>query len=174
MRLSALAVVVGALLVGSVAKAENQVGAETETDKVAGVGIVFGTGPDTVGLQGNGWFGIPAVRGLRVGGDVVIYLPYEEVNVDLFFLTINPGAQYVFDIPGVPVRPYAEAGLAIAFARASFPGGGSDTNTELGLNLGGGVEYDAGFARIYGMLRYQFLGDNADQLELGGGLRWAF
>lgn len=170
MRLLSSLIVVSALFLGATANAQEDTGSE----RLAGVGLVFGTGPDTLGLQGNGWVGIPQVKGLRVGGDVVIYLPYDVADTDIFFLTINPGAQYVFHIPGAPINPYAEAGLVIGFAHASFPGGGSDSNTELGLNLGGGVEYDASFARIYGMIRYQIMGDGFDQLELGGGLRWAF
>ena len=175
MRLSSMAVVLGVLFAGSAAQAQSSVSDVTaDADNVAGVGLVFGTGPDTIGIQGNVFVAIPQVKGLRAGGDVVIYLPYDRTNVDVFFMTVNPGAQYVFDIPNVPVKPYAEAGLAIAFARASVPGGASSSNTELGLNLGGGVEYDVGFARVFGMLRYQIMGDDFGQLELGGGLRWAF
>lgn len=140
---------------------------------VGGVGLVFGTEPDTLGIQGNFYVGMPQVHGLRLGGDIVIYLPFDRGDIDFFWFSINPGVQYVFDV-GAPIHPYVEGGLALAFIRTSFPGGDSNTDSELGLNIGGGVEYDASFARIYGSLRFQFLGNDANQAEFGGGLRWAF
>jgi hypothetical protein len=169
MRLLSLLVLVSGLTLGSIAKADEV------APSVAGGGLLFGTGPDTLALQGNIFMAVPieGLKGLRAGGDVTIYLPYSDLNVDLFWFSINPGAQYVFEIPNVPVHPYAEAGLAILFAHASFPGGQSDSSTELGLNLGGGAEYDVKFARVYGMLRYQFFAHGYGQAELGGGLRWA-
>src|SRR5262249_39097469 len=155
-------VVVSGLLVGSVAKADEP------AESVAGGGLLFGTGPDTLALQGGVFFALPIeqIKGLRAGGDIVIYLPYSDLNVDLFWFSINPGVQYVFTIPNFPVHPYAEAGLSLLFVHASFPGGLSNSDTELGLNLGGGAEYDAGFARVYGSLRYQFFAHGYGQAEL--------
>jgi outer membrane immunogenic protein len=140
---------------------------------VAGAALVFGTEPATLGLQGNAFVPVPLLKGLRVGGDFVFYLPFSQSNVDLFWFSLNPGAQFVFDL-GVPLHPYIEAGLAIAIIHESLKGGGAtNTDTELGLNLGGGAEYDLSFARAFGALRFQFVGDSRDQAEFIGGLRWA-
>ncbi len=66
---------------------------------------------------------VPAIKGLRVGGDVVLYLPFSEADVNLFWFSLNPSAQFVFDV-GVPIHPYIEAGLAIVIIHESLKGGG--------------------------------------------------
>jgi hypothetical protein len=140
---------------------------------VAGVALVFGTEPSTLGLQGNVFVPVPMLKGLRLGGDLVMYLPFSEGNVNLFWFSLNPGGQFVFDV-GVPIHPYVEAGLAIVIIHESVKGGGgTNTDTELGLNIGGGAEYDLGFGRAFGALRFQFLGNSRDQAEFIGGMRWA-
>lgn len=65
------------------------------------------------------------------------------VSTDLF--RINGDVIGRFSPPGAPVSPYAKAGVALEFISTTVEVLGmeeSDTNTEVGINLGGGVLFN--------------------------------
>lgn len=101
-----------------------------------GLGLVYGTEIEEVGLQLNGYYGLDQVLlGLRVGADFSYYFVEDPAS----FWTLDLNGQYRFIEPG-PFGAYAIAGLEIA--RASVEGFGVEvSNTEVGLNLGIGAEY---------------------------------
>jgi len=62
----------------------------------------------------------------------------------LDYWELNANAHYLFDLPDLPVGIYAGGGLNIAHASVDIPsvlGGGSVSNTDVGLNLIGGVDF---------------------------------
>ncbi len=68
---------------------------------------------------------------------------------------------------------YGLGGLNFLNVSAKFESGGSSdtsSDSEVGLNLGAGLEYGLDFADLFGELKFVF-GD-ADQLNLGVGLRF--
>ncbi|MEX0837280.1 MAG: hypothetical protein WD101_03030 [Gemmatimonadota bacterium] len=70
---------------------------------------------------------------------------FPEVDgVDYFEL--NGGLVYDFILDESTVTPFALAGLNVASISVDTPLGGGD-NTELGLNLGGGLKFNAGALR---------------------------
>jgi hypothetical protein len=99
----------------------------------------FGVGA-TVG------FDLPSISpGVAFMGDVFIFFPD---NADYF--EFNANMTYDFPLEGSSVLPFALAGLNLG--RISYDSGDFDpgfdvdsgSNTEVGLNLGGGASFDVG------------------------------
>ena len=83
--------------------------------------------------------------GERVGlmADFILFFP-SPTGVD--YLEINGNVMYGFPVESSKATPFVLAGLNLA--RGSFDASGvTGSNTDLGLNLGGGVEIDAGSFR---------------------------
>jgi opacity protein-like surface antigen len=91
-------------------------------------------------------FGLPSITpGMGFWGDWVIYFPGD--NVDYF--EFNANLTYDFPLEDASAVPFVIGGLNIG--RWSYDTGDVDpgfdedgSNTELGLNLGGGVKFQAG------------------------------
>jgi hypothetical protein len=67
------------------------------------------------------------------------FIYYFPDGLDAF--EINGDVVYAFEVsPDTPVLPFAMAGLNIMRVSVDF-GGGSASNTEMGLNLGGGITF---------------------------------
>jgi hypothetical protein len=137
------------------------IAAPTDAQSTAiGGGVIFtdAEGLD-IGLQGGAYVGLGNVlRGLRVGGDLELYLGVDEGS----FLALNGNAQYFFLMsPGLDA--YALAG--VAYGR--FSNGGSFT--DVGLNVGAGMELPLTFGDLYGEVK-AVTGD-FDRLVLGVGVR---
>ncbi|MEX2465519.1 MAG: hypothetical protein WD995_01330 [Gemmatimonadota bacterium] len=105
----------------------------------------------TVAYHNDFDFGIGAALGLPFGaahpnvgflGDFLIFFP-DAPGVD--FLEINGNLTYDIPIEDAAVLPFALAGLNIA--RISFDSNALPSNTEIGLNVGGGIKFDAGVFR---------------------------
>ncbi|MEX1136378.1 MAG: outer membrane beta-barrel protein, partial [Balneolales bacterium] len=126
-------------------------------------------------LQLNGYYRLPANEQIFVGGDFTYYFPDEETAFDveqrLTWMEFNINGQYHF-IEDDELRAYGLGGLNYISVRSSVEADGfeaSDSESEIGLNIGGGVEYDLEFGLVYGELK--FIISDADQLVLGGGIR---
>lgn len=157
------------LLFGFLALAPNRAQAQF----VAGGGLAIGTEDvfGGIGIQANGYYSLPGEQPIRVGGDVTIFFPGDNVD----FFTVNLNGHYLFyDEDGLSA--YGIAGLNIATLSVDLGIGeffGVDdtvSDTEVGLNIGGGVEYDVEFGFLFGEIK--FVVSNADQLVLTGGLRF--
>jgi len=145
-------------------------GAASAQQTVIGGGVAF-TDADWVdfGFQVNAYVPIGAVPGLRVGGDFTYYLPQDDIN----FFAINGNAQYYF----MSTPELALYGLAgISFSRISididlgndfFDVSGSDT--DIGVNIGIGLEYPVGFGALYGEAKV--VTGTYDRIGLAGGVR---
>lgn len=157
-----------------------------EGDFKAGVGLVFGSGvgfgfgnlDNDLGIRADGYYAFtPEIRG---GGDFTFYFPKSEGNTDVTVWELNLNAHYLFlDEDGLIV--YALGGLNItgfSFEYSdTFMGSTttvSDSDSEFGLNLGGGVEYALDFADLFAEAKLGGLGGNANQFVLGAGLRFSF
>lgn len=92
-------------------------------------------------------------------GDFTVFFP-DAPGVDV--LQINGNLTYDFPLEDGSVLPFALAGLNVT--RFSFDSDAIPSNTELGLNIGGGIKFDAGPLRPTVGFR----------LELEGGDGWAF
>lgn len=83
--------------------------------------------------------------GERIGimGDFIFFFPDADA-IDYF--EFNANLTYDLVVPDLSVRPFALAGLNVARTSVDFesPGLDSQSNTDLGINLGGGIAFDLG------------------------------
>lgn len=136
---------------------------------VIGAGLAFtDADPFDLGIQVNAYIPIAAVPGLRVGGDFTYYLPQDDFN----FFAINGNGQYYF-MATPELSLYGLGG--ISFSRLSvdideIPGfDGSASNTDIGINIGVGLEFMVGFGTIFGEAKI-VTGDH-DRIGIAGGVR---
>lgn len=178
----------GTTLIQETAQAQTQ-----EGDFQLGVGLAFGTGvgfgfgslDNDLGIRVDGYYAFtPEIRG---GGDFTFYFPKEETFTDFgssysqkaTVWELNFNGNYLFiDEDGLVV--YALAGINITGISISaessgngFNMGGDYSDSEFGLNLGGGLEYALDFANLFAEAKLGNLGGNANQFVLGAGLRFA-
>lgn len=88
---------------------------------------------------------------IGVLADFIIFFPEQDFD----YFEVNGNMTYDFEIEDSNVVPFALAGLNIA--RVSIDVAGvSDSNTDMGLNLGGGLKFNAGNFRPMVGLRLVF------------------
>ena len=143
---------------------------------LVGGGLVYGTEISSLGIQASGNYAILGNDGLRLAADLTFFFPDEEtvlgVEVDQSYFTINLNGNYIFHSED-GLKAYALGGLNIGILSSEASGGGfssSETNSEVGINLGAGVEYKLAFAILYGEAK--FVISEFDQFVIGGGLRF--
>ena len=66
---------------------------------------------------------------------------------DCSFFEINGNVTYDFRLEGSAVQPFALLGLNVARASVDAGSLGDESNTEIGLNVGGGVAFNVGSLR---------------------------
>jgi len=147
---------------------------------VFGSGVGFGSLDNDLGVRVDGYYAFTPV--IRAGGDFTFYFPKSEGGVDATVWELNFNGHYVFlDDDGLVV--YGLGGLNITGFSIDFgtvtTGGqtfdiGSESDTEVGLNLGAGLEYALDFADLFAEIKLGGLGGDADQFVLGAGLRFSF
>jgi hypothetical protein len=111
-------------------------------------------------------FAVPDIHeNLAFAGDFGIFFPddggYDEIDVD--YWELNANALYRFPIESESISPWALAGLNIANGSVGVDlgefGEGSASDTEIGVNLGGGATFGTGSMRPFA----------GAKIELGGG-----
>lgn len=122
--------------------------------------VTFGP---TLAYHNDADFGLGAALGVPLPemhpnlgfvADFVVFFP-DAAGLDLF--EINGGVTYDLPVEGATVLPFALAGLNIARFSVDVAGV-SASNTELGLNIGGGIKFDAGPVRPMVGLRLEIEG----------------
>ena len=142
-----------------------------------GGGLVFGADIENLGLQANGHFVVNEEKKLRIGANLTFFFPEKtstavgDITTNLF--AINVDGHYMF-VNAEDLIMYAIGGLNLSFVNIDAPTitgiGAFDTSaSDLGINIGGGVEYTVPFGRAYAELKYTVGG--FDQLEIGAGVR---
>ena len=101
-------------------------------------------------------------------GQVDYYFVDCPSGVSCTWLEINPSLAIPFTTTSSSVKPYAGAGLHVVYARQSA-GGVSASETEMGLNLLGGLKFGMGGMDAFSELRLG-LGGDAEQLALSFGV----
>lgn len=147
----------------------------------AGVGLMYGSEIEQLGVRGDVVYQIN--DDFRAVADLGIFFPEKNdfgggVESKVTWWEINANGNYLYyrdDTRGF--MAYALAGLNFATVKVSFEGTTptnniEDSETEVGLNIGTGMEYALGFANLFAEVKY-VLGD-ADQLNLGLGFRFIF
>jgi opacity protein-like surface antigen len=126
-----------------------------------GVGLGYGLDNEEAGL--NLRAGYHFDENWRLMGD---YMTYFIEGDGVSYNEININANYAFG--SETIRPYGLAGLNITTVKIDFLGS-SISNSEFGLNLGGGLQYFvAEKVAVYGEARYVV--SEFDQLVIGAGV----
>lgn len=155
-------------------------------DLKVGGGLVLGTGvfefddlDNDLGIRVEGLYYIN--EEIRTSADLTYFFPKSEGDVDASLLGVNINAHYIF-YNKEELTAYGLGGLNIAVVTIDTPSqtvpgfgtfGGSDSETEVGLNLGGGIEYMLDFVDLFGEAKFGGLASDADQFVLAVGLRFA-
>ena len=144
-----------------------------QDDQLIGAGLAYGSEIEKLGIQLSYYYFLTAA--LAIGGDFIFFFPesatFNGVKTTASFYTLNVMAHYIF-FTTLTMRAYALAGLNFAIFGFKTSGGGvsfSDSSSELGLNVGAGLEFALAAGFLYLELKY-ILGQ-ADQLVAAAGYR---
>lgn len=142
-----------------------------EGDIQIGGGLGYGTEIESLGIQAGGVYTInDQFRGAL---DLIYYFPNDSFGYDFTWFEINANGHYLF-LSEDDIVVYGLAGLNIATLKFDYPenqffGGGSVSESEVGINIGAGIEYNLGGLNLYGEAKYAL--SSADQLVISGGVR---
>ncbi|MBO6586249.1 MAG: outer membrane beta-barrel protein [Gracilimonas sp.] len=148
----------------------------TQAQITVGGALMYGDEVEQIGLRADGSYMIN--DDIDINANIGFYLPdntdlgggneftatYWEVNVN--------GHYSLYSDEESGFSAHALAGINILGINTSFSGpnvSGSDSDSELGLNIGGGASYPLSFGKLFGELKY-VIGD-ADQVNIAAGLR---
>ncbi len=139
---------------------------------VFGPGIAYGDGVENLGISVDGYY--PINDKIRAGVGLTYFFPDKqtifgtEFTSKFFALDLN--ANYFFYSKDA-ISAYGLGGINILFL--SVEGGGfSDSDNEMGLNLGIGGEYALDFGDIFAEVKITGIAGDADQLVIGAGVRF--
>lgn len=127
-----------------------------------GVGLAYGSEIESAGLGVNGEFA--ATDQINIAPSFIYY--FEKNNVSWW--EINGNINYIFSENSATI--YGIAGLNLTGVKVDT-GFGSASDSELGLNLGIGANFDAG-GNLIPFAEAKYVLGNADQLSLFGGVRF--
>ncbi len=141
-------------------------------DMRLGAQLGYGTEIESLGIGAR--FDYAITDQILLAPDLMYFFGKSQDGVDFSWFDINLNGNYVFEMSNPDIIPYVLAGLNIAFFSVDFegisifPGGGSSTN--IGLNLGGGVDFVVSTFFVFGELRYVL--SSSDQLVISGGVKF--
>ncbi|MFK7846426.1 MAG: outer membrane beta-barrel protein [Rhodothermales bacterium] len=144
-----------------------------EGEQLIGGGLIYGSEIEKLGLQLSYFYFMTTA--IALGGDISFFFPEKTEFVDSSFtqtlFTLNVMAHYVV-FTTLIFRAYVLAGLNYAVFRFKSEGefiSGSSSSSEIGLNLGGGIEYALAAGFLF--LELKYILSDFDQLVLAVGYR---
>ena len=123
-------------------------------EQTIGGGLIYGTEIEKLGLQLTYFYLLTAT--IAIGGDFSFFFPQEYGGITNTFMAVNVLAHYIF-YKSLAFRAYVLAGLLLAIERVKFSsdfGSGNESFTEIGFNVGAGVEYALATGFLYLELMY--------------------
>ncbi len=144
----------------------------TKGDIRLGGQLGYGTEIESLGIGAR--FDYAITDQILLAPDLMYFFGKSEGGVDFNWFDINLNGNYLFEVSNPDIIPYVLAGINIAIFSVDFgvnnffTGRGSSTN--IGLNLGGGVDFVVSTFFVFGELRY-VLSSN-DQLVIAGGVKF--
>ncbi len=162
-----------AIIVFLIAGINMQTQAQTEFEKgqmAINAGISYGFDIEKLGLRGGlTYFLTPE---MRIGGDLNYWLTESSSGGSSTALELNANFNYIFFNENNMIL-YGIGSLGIHYARVKLTVFGetiSDSDSELGLGIGGGFEYNLGPISIFAEPKLFITG--FDQFKLNIGLRY--
>ncbi len=148
---------------------------QAQAQEVGG-SLIFGSEIENLGIRADGAYDIN--EQFRGAADITFFFPKSiGTNTDWTWWAINVNGHYKFPVEG-DVGLYGLAGLNFATIRVKSEftnpinnqtSTNTSSNSEVGLNIGGGVEYPMDFGNLFGELKYTV--SDLDQLEINAGVR---
>lgn len=154
------AALVGMLVAPSVVQAQ----------MTAGPFLAYHDDLEAIGVGGFLGIAIPQLApGFAVVPNIAIFFPDDPLS----FFEINGDVMYTFPVSETsPVEPFAFAGLNWARSSIDFGGTtGSVSDSDIGLNLGGGVNFDAGSLSPFAGAKFEI--HNNTGFVIFGGISFA-
>ncbi len=152
----------------------NQVAAQPNMEEgqiAVNAGFAYGFTIEEPGLRVGATYFLS--EDMRVGGDLTYWFVDSHAGVDFTYLEFNGNFNYLFHKEDELII-YGIGTLGIHYADVSSPqtewGGGSYSDTELGLGIGGGIEYSLGGFSIFAEPKLFLTG--FDQLKFNVGARF--
>lgn len=142
-----------------------------------GGGLAFGTEIEKLGLQISGNLPVAQEGKIRAAPDLIFYIKDDFGGGSVRWWEVNLNGNYLF-MDNEAYTLYALGGINIANVNFDYDievpdiFGVDGSQTELGLNVGGGIEYGMDFGNLYGEAKY-ILSD-FDQLVISVGVRIPF
>jgi len=156
----------------------------TKAQKTVGGGLAYGSEIENIGIDITGQYFIKAPLAIEVS--FTYYLPKDfgdsSSDFKIKWSELNANVNYYFKVNG-NIKPYGLGGLNMSFLTiptfnigSIFSGGNgfeNKTQSKVGLNIGGGADFDLGKNYTpFAQLKY-VIGD-ADQLQILAGVRFKF
>ena len=142
--------------------------AQEKGDISIGAGVAYGFDIEDIGIQANGTYTLN--ENMRLGADVIYWLTDTDFG-DYTAFEVNANFHYLFYNENDLVL-YGLGSLGIHYVSYSFSMFGfseSVSDTELGLGIGAGLEYNLGAVKLYAEPRIFLSG--LDQFVLSAGVR---
>lgn len=155
----------------------NAAHAQSENEISVGVGLMYGSEIEKLGIRVDGVY--PINEQFRAVADLGFFFPDKTdfgggSSITVTWWELNANGNYLFYTDEESgLMAYGLAGLNFTTLKVKSEGpfgAGSNSNTELGLNIGAGGEYALDFANLFAELKF-VIGD-ADQVNIGVGLRF--
>lgn len=150
--------------------------AQTGDIKIGG-GLIFGSGvtgidpvDNDLGIKLDGIYTIN--EDFRAGANLGFYFPHEQNGFEQTVWELNFNGNYLF-YSEEELLLYGLGGInitSISFDQSNQGYSASGSDSEFGLNIGGGLEYGVGFGDLFAELKYVI--SDADQLAVGAGVRF--
>ena len=128
-----------------------------------GGGLAYGENIEEIGLKLDGIYVIN--EEFRAGADIIYYFTEDGIT----FWELNLNGNYLF-VEEEDLVVYALGGLNYARQSFDIDGMNNPSNSEIGLNIGAGLEYDLDFAKLTPEIKYAL--SDFDQLVFSVGLRF--
>ncbi|HNU59003.1 MAG TPA: outer membrane beta-barrel protein [Aquaticitalea sp.] len=146
--------------------------AQTET-RIGGL-LAYGTEIKNLGIGANAEF--PVIEKLTISPSFIFYLPKKETGIKINWFEVNANANYYF-LQEEKVEVYGLAGLNYSSVKVkyaeelSFLGDFSASDGRIGLNLGGGANFNIGSSITpFAELKYVII--DGGQLVIAGGVKF--
>jgi len=150
-----------------------------------GGGIAYGTEIKTMGIDVTGQYFLK--DNIAIEASFTYYMPKDLGNglgsdYKMKWSEFNANVNYYFNAGSGNIKPYGLGGLNMSFLTlptfdfGSIFGGGSgvkeETHSEIGLNIGGGADFDLG-KNYTPFVQLKYVLSDADQLQILVGVRFS-
>ncbi|WP_420318096.1 outer membrane protein [Ekhidna sp.] len=130
-----------------------------------GVGLAYGAEIESAGIGVNGEFA--ASSQINIAPSFIYYFKKDNVT----WWELNGNINYIFSENSATIYGIAGLNLTGVSVDLSDFGGGKQSDSELGLNIGIGANFDTG-GSLMPFAEAKYVLGNADQLSLFGGVRF--